>query len=274
MKVAVLGLGLIGSRVALNLRGREEFEVAAWNRTAGKIDCQAASVAEAVGGADVVQLFLRDREAVRAVVGEMAGAGPLDLLNHATIDLETTEWLAGFCAEHGWGFLDAPFTGSRDAAAAGALVYYVAGPEELICCREPLLLASGRQVIRCGTPGSATVLKLVTNLVSACTVQALAEALAITRRQGLDPQTLIAAIESNACHSKLAGMKLPTMAAADFDTHFSARNMFKDSRYALELAEDLDTPAIRLVSERLRSLCDSDRADLDFSALAQLPSDS
>ena len=64
-------------------------------------------------------------------------------------------------------------------------------------------------------------------------------------------------------------MKLPTMAKGDFDTHFSLSNMLKDSRYALELASGLDTPAIAAVSERMKQLCEEGLADLDYSALAK-----
>lgn len=269
MNVAILGLGIIGSRASAHLRRHPDLQVRAWNRTPGRMPDQADSIAAAVHDAEAVSLYLKDAPATREAFAEIArhGPGTLTLLNHATIDLKTTRWLAESCAARGWNFLDAPFTGSREAAANAALVYYAAGDPSLVAHFEPFLLKTGKSVIRCGETGTATILKLVTNLVSACTVQALSEALATATRQGIAPEAFTAAISHNACASVLAAMKLPTMAAGNFETHFSLENMLKDSRYVLELAAGLETPAIRSVSERMARLCDEGHAQQDYSAL-------
>ena len=269
MKVAILGLGIIGSRVAARLAAGGADELTLWNRTPKGLPGEAADLAEAVAGREVVSLYLKDREALRSVVEGFEDAAPdgLRLLNHSTVDLETTRWLAARSAERGWDLLDAPFTGSRDAARDGKLVYYVGGGDETIDALEPFLLRSGRAVVRCGGIGSATILKLATNLVSACTVQALSEALAVATRQGLAPEAFTAAVAENACGSPLAAMKLPGMAAGEFETHFSLANMLKDSRYALELAGGLDTPAIAAVSRRMRELADAGLGGQDYSVL-------
>jgi 3-hydroxyisobutyrate dehydrogenase-like beta-hydroxyacid dehydrogenase len=268
--IAVLGLGIIGSRAASHLA--KAGQVKTWNRTPKGLPNEAASVEEAVADSDLVLLYLKDATATREVAARIFAASPRArvLVNHATIDLPTTRWLADECATRGIGFLDCPFTGSREAAAAGALVYYAGGPEELIDRVEPVLLRSGKSVLRCGATGTATIMKLVTNLISACTVQALAESLATATRHGIAPEALVHAVSLNACGSVLASMKLPTMAKGEFDTHFSLSNMLKDSRYVLELAADagLDTPAIRTVSQRMQELCAQGLADRDYSALA------
>ena len=115
------------------------------------------------------------------------------------------------------------------------------------------------------------MVKLATNLISACTVQALAESLAITTRHGVSADTLIKAVAENASSSVLSGMKLPMMAAGDFDTHFSLDNMGKDSRYMLALADSagIETPAIAAVSKRMTELSAAGLGDLDFSAVAE-----
>ena len=268
--IAVLGLGIIGSRVASHLE--KAGQVKTWNRTPKGLPNEAGSVEEAIADADLILLFLKDAPAVREVAARIFAAPPRErvLVNHSTIDLPTTRWLAEECAARGIGFLDAPFTGSREAAAAGALVYYAGGPDELIDRVEPVLLRSGKSVLRCGAAGTATIMKLVTNLISACTVQALAESLATATRHGITPEALTHAVSLNACGSVLASMKLPTMAKGEFDTHFSLSNMLKDSRYVLELAAEagLETPAIRTVSQRMQELCDQGLADRDYSALA------
>jgi 3-hydroxyisobutyrate dehydrogenase-like beta-hydroxyacid dehydrogenase len=271
MKIAVLGLGIIGSRAAANLQSNPDHEVRLWSRTARGIPAEKVSIAAAVDGVEAIACYLKDSEALRQVMAEIelsANTSPT-LLNHSTIDLETTRWLADRCASLGWGFLDAPFTGSRDAAQNRQLVYYVGGALDTIEAFKPILMETGREVIPCGEPGTATILKLVTNLISACSVQAMAEALATATKHGIAPEALISAVGSNACGSPLANMKLPTMAAGEFDTHFSLSNMLKDSRYVLDLAQGLETPAIKAVSQRMGELCDQGMAELDYSALAK-----
>lgn len=270
--IAVIGLGIIGSRAAEQLSIAGTHRVVSWNRTWKGRPEETRTLEEAVDGADLIALYLKDAQAVREIASRLFDRPSRErlLLNHSTVDLATTRWLAEECKRHEIGFLDCPFTGSREAAAGGALVYYVGGDDDLITRVEPVLLQTAKSILRCGGAGSATVLKLVTNLISACTVQALAESLATATRHGITPGQLIEAVSRNACGSPLAAMKLPAMADGEFDTHFSMSNMLKDSRYALELAAEagLETPAIRTVSERMRILCESGFADQDFSALA------
>jgi 3-hydroxyisobutyrate dehydrogenase/glyoxylate/succinic semialdehyde reductase len=271
MRIAILGLGIIGSRAASNLRLNPEHQVSLWNRTPKGLDNEVTDLSDAVREAEHIALYLKDGPAVREVASRLFEfcTGTPSLANHSTVDLPTTRWLGEECTTRSWGYLDAPFTGSRDAAAGGDLVYYVAGSHELTTSLTPCMLETGKEIIYCGEEiGRATIIKLVTNLVSACTVQALSEALATASRHGIDAETFTSAIASNACGSPLASLKLPTMAQGDFDTHFSLQNMLKDSRYVLELAEGLDTPAIRSVSDRMAELCDSGFAELDYSSLA------
>ena len=197
--IAVLGLGIIGSRVASHLG--KAAQVKTWNRTPKGLPDEASSVEDAIADADLVCLYLKDAPATREVAARIFAAPSRErvLVNHATIDLPTTRWLAEECAARGIGFLDCPFTGSREAAAAGALVYYAGGPEDLIDRVEPILLRSGKSVLRCGATGTATIMKLVTNLISACTVQALAESLATATRHGISPEALTHAVSLNAC---------------------------------------------------------------------------
>ena len=193
------------------------------------------------------------------------------VLNHSTVDLETTMWLDAWCRERRCRFLDAPFTGSKVAAGGGQLVYYIGGDPDLVAELDSYLSATSRSRLHCGPVGAATMIKLATNLISACTVQAMAEALAITTRHGVPAERLIEAVAENVSGSPLAAMKFPTMVAGNFETHFSLSNMGKDTRYMVALAQSagLETPAIRAVSQRLADLCDQGLGDLDYSALAK-----
>jgi 3-hydroxyisobutyrate dehydrogenase-like beta-hydroxyacid dehydrogenase len=270
--VAVLGLGIIGSRACARLRDAG-WQVACWNRTPKGLPCEVGTPNEAVRDAAVVSIYLKDVKAVRDVIGQVADdltPGKI-VLNHATLDLETTLWLERFCIARDCRFLDAPFTGSKMASSNGQLLYYVGGDAGLAKELELYLNASGKGQLHCGDVGSATVVKLATNLISACTVQALAESLAITSRFGVLAECLIEAVSLNASSSVLSGMKLPMMAEGNFETHFSLSNMKKDSRYVLDLAESagLHAPAIAAVSRRMEELDAEGLGDLDFSALAK-----
>lgn len=206
------------------------------------------------------------REIFEKVRPHLAGK---TLINHATIDLPTTEFLATECANLGCSFLNAPFTGSKVAAGKGELVYYAGGDPKLIARLRPLLETTSCEIMEVDSPEAATVLKLTTNLISASTVQALAEGLKLNLAHGISAETFQKAIAPNACASVLASMKVPSMAAGDFDAHFSLSNMLKDARYALDLAErsGLATPGIATTATRMQDLDDAGFGDNDFSVL-------
>lgn len=271
-RVAVLGLGIIGSRACSRL-AEAGWRVACWNRTPKGMPGETATPEAAIEGASIISIYLKDAPAVRAVVGQIENSLKPEqvVLNHATLDLETTRWLEGICLARGCRFLDAPFTGSKVASANGQLLYYIGGDPELAKALESYLNVTGRGQLFCGAVGSATVVKLATNLVSACTVQALAESLAIATHHGVSADCLISAVAENACASVLSGMKLPTMAAGNFETHFSLSNMGKDSRYMLALAESagLETPAISAVSKRMEDLSAGGLGDADYSVVVK-----
>ena len=271
-RVAVLGLGIIGSRACSRLLDAG-WQVTCWNRTPKDIVRETATPEAAIEGASIISIYLKDAPAVREIVGRIASflnPGQV-VLNHATVDLETTKWLDETCVARGCRFLDIPFTGSKVASANGQLLYYTGGDPDLAQELEPYLNITGRGQLYCGQVGAATVVKLATNLISACTVQALAESLAIATRHGVAADCLIKAVAENASASVLAGMKLPMMAVGNYETHFSLSNMGKDSRYMLALAESagLQTPAIAAVSKRMAELAADGLGDMDFSVVAK-----
>jgi 3-hydroxyisobutyrate dehydrogenase/glyoxylate/succinic semialdehyde reductase len=271
-KVALLGLGIVGSRVRERLL-TAGYPVSSWSRTQRGLEGQKTTPEEAVADADLVSVYLKDTPMVREVFTKAKDSlkrGAL-VLNHSTIDLPTTLWLAEQCAAKGCDFLDAPFTGSKDASASGQLLYYTGGDEKLVAKVSDFLAATSKGRIHCGEVGAATVTKLATNLISACTVQAMSEAMAIAVRHGVSPEIFTEAATRNGSGSALMAMKYPGMIQGDFEPHFTMAHMWKDSRYALALAESsgIELPAIRAVSARMGAMCEEGFADLDFSALAK-----
>jgi 3-hydroxyisobutyrate dehydrogenase-like beta-hydroxyacid dehydrogenase len=272
VRTAVLGLGIIGSRAHHRLAAAG-WSVSCWNRTPKGFSGECSAPEDAIAEADVISIYLKDAPALRGIAARIdphLKPGRI-VLNHSTVDLETTLWLEKLCLARGCGFLDAPFTGSKLAADSGQLVYYIGGDPALAAEVDDYLSVTSKSRLACGAVGAATVVKLTTNLISACTVQAMAEALAIATRHGVPADFLIYAVSQNASGSPLAAMKFPAMTAGDYETHFSLANMGKDSRYILALAESagVETPAIAAVSQRMSELCDAGHGDLDYSALAK-----
>lgn len=269
--LSLLGLGIVGSRVARRLIA-QGIDVTVWNRTP-KTDYPAiaATPAEAAAASPIISLYLKDRAACEEVMEAMRPALTRDhiIMNHSTIDRDTVLHLASICAEIGCTYLDCPFTGSKMPAESGQLVYYISGDQKAIDKVKPLLAHSSKAIFEMGETGNATILKLVTNLLSSTMVQGLCEAYAITRAYGIGVDQLLDAISMNVTASPLASFKLPYIAKEDYETHFSLDNMRKDSTYVIELANErkINPPMISLVSELMTRLCAEGQGNLDFCSL-------
>ncbi len=270
--VGIAGLGIIGSRVASRLRaaGRPLW---LWSRTVRPEPNFLASPAELAEASRVIQIFVSDGPALRGVLEAMAPAlTPAHIvLNHATVSPAEAREAAAIARERHAGFLDVPFTGSRDAAAAGQLVYYAGGPSHLLEAVRPVLSASAREILPMGDVGEASAVKIATNMISAAAVSSLAEALALLHRQGVPLHFLHAALEKNAAHSGVIDLKLPLMLADEFEPRFSLKNMFKDSRLALALAAEtgLDLPTASAFAGSALAALQRGLGDADFSVIAR-----
>jgi 3-hydroxyisobutyrate dehydrogenase-like beta-hydroxyacid dehydrogenase len=231
------------------------------------------SVVDLARESDVIQLFVRDAAALRDVVTAMLPglSKGKTVINSATVSLTATKEAAKLLKKAGADFLDAPFTGSRDAAANGQLTYYAGGPPKVIERVRPVLEASSKFILVTGDTGTATVLKIASNMVSAVTVQALAEALGVVGSAGVPLEMFAQAMEHNANCSALVRMKLPGMIRRDFTPHFSLKNMLKDARYALALAGqgNMEGPVLTAAAACMAGLEAAGRGDEDYSVLAE-----
>ncbi len=268
--VGVIGLGIIGSRVQESLR-RADFNVFVWNRTTRAVPGFVASPQEVAEVAQIIQIFVRDADALMEVMEDMKPALKKHhvVCCHATVSPDAVKKAAAIAHEMGAGFLDAPFTGSKMAAEKGELVYYIGGAKRELENASKALEASSKKILHLGRVGDASILKIATNLVSGAIAGALAEALAITKGHGLEPSKLLEAFENNANCSPLVSMKLPAMMAGSYDPHFSLKNMLKDAHYAQDLAkeESLATPMLNASVGVMERGMEAGRGDLDFSAV-------
>ena len=268
--IGVIGLGIIGSRVAANV-AKAGHEVFVWSRSPHAVPNFLSSPREVAESATIVQIFVRDDAALIAAMNDMKAAlTPRHIvMNHATVSPDATLQAAKIASEQGAGFLDAPFTGSKMAAQNGKIVYYIGGDEGLLEQVRDVLSASGTQIMHVGKIGDATVLKIATNAITAVTVKGIEEALAITRAQGIAPEKLLESLQPNANFSPLIGMKLPAMIHQDFEAHFSLRNMLKDADFARTLAAKakLSVPALDAMASAMRAQLDAGNGDKDFSVI-------
>jgi 3-hydroxyisobutyrate dehydrogenase-like beta-hydroxyacid dehydrogenase len=274
--VGLIGLGIIGSRVAAGLRSAG-FQSFVWNRTPRPAPNFLGSAAEVAEICDIIQLFVSDGAAVRDVIesmGEQITARHI-IINCATIGPEATVEAAEMVQARGGAFLDAPFTGSKGAAEKSQLVYYVGGDESVFQAALPVLEATSRAIVRCGRVGDAAILKLATNLISAAATQTLAEALALVRAAGIPGENLAAAIEHNACKSGVIELKLPKMMSGDYEAHFSAKHMFKDVQLGIHLANvhKLELPVTTVAGGVLYGALCQGWGDLDFASVYKIYSD-
>jgi 3-hydroxyisobutyrate dehydrogenase-like beta-hydroxyacid dehydrogenase len=268
--VGVIGLGIIGQRVADNLRERG-FHVFVWNRTPRPVPNFVGSAAEVAELCDFVQIFVSDDEALLQTAQRIARDVTPNhvVMAHCTVSPDTMRAAAEIVQKRGARFLDAPFTGSKMAAEKGQLVYYVGGDEAALRLARPILEASSKEIIEIGRVGDATTIKVATNMVTAASVQAAAEALALIHKSGLPAEKFTAAMKNNGSNSPTLDMKLPMMIQGNFEAHFSVKHMLKDVVIATRLARSFGiefgaTDASRHgLTEEMRQ----GRGDDDYSSL-------
>ena len=242
-RVAFLGLGLMGSGMARRLLAAG-FPLTVYNRNAAKsapLGAEGARVASsprtAAAKADVVISMVADDTASRAMWlgtdGALAGAkrGTL-LIDSSTLTVRWMAELAQAAMAAGCEFIDAPVTGSRPQAAAGELNFLVGGDAATLEKARPVLAPMSKSITHLGPVGSGALIKLINNFVCGVQVAALAEALAVIERSGLDRMKALEILTNGAPGSPLVKTIAGRMSAPDFTPNFLLRLMAKDLSYA------------------------------------------
>jgi len=270
--VGVIGLGIIGTRVAAHLR-EKGFYVFVWNRTLRRVPNFVGTPAEIAEMCDCLQIFVSDDDALLEVTNQLTSAlAPRHIvLAHSTVSPHSMRAAAEIVERRGARFIEAPFTGSKVAAEKGELLYYVAGDDAALREARPILEASSKEIMVIGEIGQATAVKIATNMVTAASVQAAAEALALVQTVGLPLEKLVEAMRGNASHSATLAMKLPKMIEANFEPHFSLKHMLKDMQIAsrLGLSHYLELAVTGATRERLLEQMQRGYGDDDYSAVAR-----
>jgi 3-hydroxyisobutyrate dehydrogenase-like beta-hydroxyacid dehydrogenase len=270
--VGVIGLGIIGSRITESLR-RKGFQVFVWNRTPRPVPNFVGAPAEIAEMCDYIQIFVSDDDALLQVVQNLSPAlTPRHIvMAHSTVAPHSMRAAADIVEGRGARFIEAPFTGSKLAAEKGELVYYVGGDEVALHEAQPILQASSKQIVEIGEIGQATAIKVATNMITAATVQAATEALALVHSAGVPLGKFISAMQGNASNSTTLTMKLPKILEGDFEPHFSLKHMLKDmqiaSRYGL--SQHLELGVTAAARDRLLEQMQRGHGDEDYTAVAR-----
>lgn len=220
--VAVLGLGAMGLPMATNLAERfpvRGFDVVAERRAlaerAGVVPTGTA--AEAVAGADVVLIAVRDRAQLEQLLFGETGIAP-HMARGAVVLLTSTVGDAGVravaprLAEAGLRFVDAPVSGGPARAGAGDLLVVVGADDDAWAAAEDVLDAMASTLVRVGdAPGDGQAMKTVNQLLCGVHIAAAGEALALARALGLDAEVALKALMSGAASSFMLGDRGPRM---------------------------------------------------------------
>lgn len=269
IKVTVLGLGAMGSRMAANLL-QANHAVTVWNRSEHRAQPLAklgATVAKtpfaAVQGADVVISMVRDDEASRFVWFGQASIGQEDIgqedigkagalsgmkadaiaLESSTLTLSWTRTLAQAFQQKGIAFLDAPVAGSLPQAEAAQLIYLVGGSAETLAKVQPMLDILGGATHHAGKSGHGMAVKLAVNTLLAVQAATLAELMGLFQKCGLDEAQAVGILSATPVCSPAAKGLSAAMVARQFKAMFPIELVEKDLSYLTSTAHESEALA-------------------------------
>lgn len=276
MKIAVLGIGLMGAPMARRLIAAG-YPVTLWNRTTAKAAALAgpgvtiaASPAEAVAEADLTITMLESGPIVERIVGEIALAikAGSQFVDMSSIPPETARLHYDSLRGIGVSAIDAPVSGGPSGAEAGTLAIMAGGEAEAIERARPVLSHLGR-VTHVGSAGTGQLSKLCNQLIVGATIGAVAEALILAEKGGADPAKVREALSGGFADSKILQIHGQRMLDRSFIPGGAASVHLKDMTTILSAAQkcDLDLPCASLIHRLFEELCAAGEGDKDHSAL-------
>jgi 3-hydroxyisobutyrate dehydrogenase-like beta-hydroxyacid dehydrogenase len=278
MRVAFLGIGIMGQSMAANLV-KAGHEVTVWNRTPREVEGArtATSPAEAANGAEVVWMCVSDTSAVEQVLFGPQGvenslSEGMVVVDSSTISPSATRRFAERVNARGAQYVDAPVTGSKIGAASATLIFIVGGDAVVIERIQPLFQAMGKQVFHMGETSKGQAAKLVMNLQIALIYEGFAEALTLATKLGVNTEALIPLVQASMVRSGVVDYKAPFIMKRDFSPNFPLRLMHKDIRLTLEAAKEarVKLPALETVEEIYDLATEEGQQDLDYAATLTL----
>lgn len=283
-RISLIGLGLMGRPMGMNLL-KAGHKLTVWNRTASRAQELVAAGAklattprEAAAGAEILLTMVSDPPALEDVLwgheekndGALGGlrAGSI-YIDSSTVSPALARKIADACAERQVRFLDAPVTGGDWGAREGNLVFMIGGDAATLKEAEPILGVMGKKWFHLGPNGAGQTIKLAMNGILALQVDAMAEALALVTRAGLQGAQVIEVLQASMARSGVLDVKSPLMVKGDFKPSFPLRLMHKDLGLMLDLANQLGValPATAAAREVYSYVKGEAKEDLDYSAV-------
>ena len=280
MKIGFIGLGIMGSRMAANLR-KHDYSLLVFNRTRGKAEplldrgaTLADSTQKLAEQVDVLFTMLAHPDAV-----EQAALGANGFLSHlksntiwidcSSVNPSFSKKMAGAAAAGRIRFIDAPVTGSAPLAADGKLTFWVGGNAVDVEAIRPLLLSMGNKIVHVGGPGMGTSMKMVINLLLGTGMAAFAEAMELGQGLGLSQQMLFDSLLSTPTVAPFLALKREKIEGGNYEAEFPLRWMQKDLHLASVSAYEsgLALTVTNVTKEIYRLAMRGGQETKDFSAI-------
>ena len=283
MKIGFIGLGIMGKPMAKNLLKAGYTDLLVNNRSQAPVQeleaagARAATQAEIGEACDVVITMLPNSPQVKQVMlgdadnGVAAHMKPGSVfIDCSSINPVASKEIAAALAEKGVEMLDAPVSGGEPKAIDGTLSFMVGGKQEVFDKCRDILAAMGASVVRCGEVGAGNTTKLANQIIVACNIQALAEALTLAQKAGVDPNAVFAAIKGGLAGSTVMNAKAPMMIAGDDKPGFKIDLHIKDLANVLDCAHTVGAPVPMTaeVQEVLQWLHSRGEGQKDHSSIA------
>lgn len=282
MKIGFIGLGIMGKPMVKNIIKGGYTDVLVNGRHQDVLDemeaCGAKSATyEEIGRqCDVVMTMLPNSPQVKEVMlGENDVAAYMRegsiFIDMSSINPVASKEIAAVLAQKNIDMLDAPVSGGEPKAMDGTLSFMVGGKEELVEVYRPLLETMGSSVVRCGEVGAGNTTKLANQIIVACNIQALSEALTLAQKAGVDPELVFQAIRGGLAGSTVMDAKAPMMIAGNDKPGFKIDLHIKDLNNALDCAHTVGAPLPMTaeVQEIMQWMHNHEGGQKDHSAIVQ-----
>ena len=279
-RVGFIGLGIMGKPMAMNLLAAG-YPLTVHSRSPGPVDevvsrgaTRASGAAEVATASDVTITMLPDTSDVEVVLtgaggvleGVAAGALVIDM---SSIDPAPTRAMAEVFAKRDVAMVDAPVSGGERGAIDGTLSIMIGGEPDAVARAMPIFQVLGKTIVHVGPSGAGQVTKACNQLVVAATIEAVAEALLLAERSGVDPGKVREALLGGFAGSKILEVHGQRMLDRAFDPGFRIRLHRKDARIVEDAARATGTPipSFAVVAEQLQRALDDGDGELDHSGL-------
>ena len=248
--IGFIGLGIMGKPMSRNLL-KAGHKLVVYNRSSASVDELVRDGAErgessrdvAARSSIVVSMLPDGPEVEQAILGAdgvLEGARPgSTVIDMSSISPIVAQKIGAACKAKGVNFLDAPVSGGEPKAVEGTLAIMVGGEDEVFQKMLPVFQAMGSSVTLGGPVGAGNVIKLANQIIVACNIAAMGEALVLAMQAGLDPNVVFNAIKGGLAGSTVLNAKAPMVIARNFAPGFRIRLHQKDLRNALNAAEGM-----------------------------------